>query len=49
MHAAAADDLRPAASRIIKADLAQREADVLFNQLNNRDNREKLLEILERK
>ena len=49
MHAAASDDLRPSISGILRADLAQRETEALFNQLNNRENREKLLEILEKK
>lgn len=47
--AAAPDDLRPAVSAILQKDLAQRDAEALFNQLNNSQNREKLLEILEKK
>lgn len=46
---AAADDLRPSASLLLQSDLAQRDAESLFNQLNNKGNREKLLEILEKK
>ena len=46
---AAADDLRPAASLLLQADLAQRDVETLFNQLNNQRNRDKLLEILEKK
>jgi len=47
--AAAADDLRPAVSTLLQKDLNERNADALFNQLNNAGNREKLLEILEQK
>jgi hypothetical protein len=47
--AAAADDLRPSAAQLLQTDLVQRDAETLFNQLNNNANREKLLEILERK
>lgn len=47
--AAAPDDLRPAVSTMLQKDLAQRDAEALFNQLNNSQNREKLLEILEKK
>jgi murein DD-endopeptidase MepM/ murein hydrolase activator NlpD len=47
--AAAPDDLRPAVSTLLQKDLAQRDAEALFNQLNNSQNREKLLEILEKK
>jgi murein DD-endopeptidase MepM/ murein hydrolase activator NlpD len=46
---AAPDDLRPAVSTLLQKDLAQRDAEALFNQLNNSQNREKLLDILEKK
>ena len=47
--AAEADDLRPSVGKLLQADLAQRDAETLFNQLNNSGNRDKLLEILEKK
>lgn len=46
---AAPDDLRPSVSQILLADLTQRDAESLFNQLNNSKNREALLRILEKK
>ena len=42
------DDLRPSVHQILLADLAQRDAETLFNQLNNSSNREQLLRILEK-
>ena len=45
----APDDLRPAVSTILQKDLNKRDVETLFNQLNNSDNREKLLELLEQK
>jgi hypothetical protein len=45
----APDDLRPAVSTILQKDLSKRDVETLFNQLNNSDNREKLLELLEQK
>ena len=46
---AAADDLRPAVSTLLLQDIARRDTEALFNQLNNPKNRDKLLELLQEK
>ena len=46
---ALADDLRPAVSTLVQHDLSRRDAEALFNQLNNATNREKLLDLLEQR
>jgi murein DD-endopeptidase MepM/ murein hydrolase activator NlpD len=46
---AAPEDLRPSVSQMLLTDLSQRDAESLFNQLNNSKNREALLRILEKK
>jgi murein DD-endopeptidase MepM/ murein hydrolase activator NlpD len=45
--AAATNDLRPAVSHIVQQATRERDAETIFNQLNNAANRDKLLEILQ--
>jgi hypothetical protein len=48
-HSAAADDLRASALAIALTDLSQRPSEELFNQLNQENNREALLDLLQKK
>jgi murein DD-endopeptidase MepM/ murein hydrolase activator NlpD len=48
-HASAADDLRASALAIALTDLSQRPSEELFNQLNQQNNREALLDLLQKK